>query len=414
MATLKYAPLHAVGTKEFDETAAGFARYALFVARVAREEGFDDFDLEIWNELTFGTRFLDARNYWPDLPKPSKDFLHEGGTCWELARRTIEAVKKDHPKARCLWGFSNTTFFHTAVDRLPPGTDGQSYHPYGTGMRAIAEREPHREQPKLNLEGFTPKADVRIPEGVASTFIQTESVMRLIEPRARAAKPPGVERFRHYITEHGVLAEECGVAKVDEAWALKTKCALRSYCLWLHKGVDVLTYYAAWYKDPKGFGLLPANLPELPADAKFDDVATPPLQSIRALTREFAKAVPLAETRPLEARVTPISGERPVFPGEGAQRPLLPRDVFAFLPFQLGPDCFAVVLYVATWDAVRPPGELYYRVRISGLPGAFTVERYLDLEKEVPAPAQPVKEGEDFIELELGVTDVPRVLTLRR
>lgn len=414
MATLKYPPLHAVGTKEFDETAAGFARYALFMARIAREEGVDDFDLEIWNELTFGTKFLDARNYLPDLPKAPKDFLHEGGTCWELARRVVEAVKKDHPKVRCIWGFSNTTFFHTAIEKLPPGIDAQSYHPYGTSTRKLAEQEPHRDQPKLNLEGFTPKVEVRLPEGVASTFIQTESVMRLIEPGARGRKPPGVERFRHYITEHGVLAKECGVVKPDEAWALKAKGALRSYCLWLHKGIDVLTYFAAYDGDPMEFGILPTNLPKLPVDSKFEDVATLPLLSIRALTREFAGAVPLAETRPLEGRVAPVSGEAPVFAGDAAHPPLLPRDVFAFLPFQVKPGRWAIVLYLATWDSVRPPGILYFRVRISGLSGPAGVERYLDLLREEPVPVQVVKEGKDFLEVELGVTDVPRVLTIAR
>jgi hypothetical protein len=48
---------------------------------------------------------------------------------WEIAHRTIELVKRRFPKARCIWGFSNTTFFHTPIEQLPLFTDGQSYHP---------------------------------------------------------------------------------------------------------------------------------------------------------------------------------------------------------------------------------------------------------------------------------------------
>ncbi len=95
MATLKYLPLYPVGTPEFDETAAGWVKYARIICRLLDEAGIDDFDLEIWNELTFGTRFLNANNYHDPKPfKYPKDFLHKGGQCWELARRTIESVRR--------------------------------------------------------------------------------------------------------------------------------------------------------------------------------------------------------------------------------------------------------------------------------------------------------------------------------
>ncbi len=138
--TLKYLPLHPVGTREFDETAAGWVRYALLVCKQAEAAGIDDFDVEIWNELTFGTHYLNVNDYYdpPAVEFKTKDFLNKGGHLWELARRTIEAVKARHPRARCVWGFSNTTFFHVPIKGLPPGTDGQSYHPYGTGTRLPA------------------------------------------------------------------------------------------------------------------------------------------------------------------------------------------------------------------------------------------------------------------------------------
>ena len=155
------------------------------VCELARRAGIDDFDVEIWNELTFGTRFLDINNYYDQgNPKAASgpDTLNRGGRCWELARRTIEAVKRQYPKARLIWGFSNTTFFHCPIAGLPPGTDGQSYHPYGTGTRSLPRQEYRRDHPELNLEGFTPTIDIRMPEGWAHTFLQTESVMRHLIP----------------------------------------------------------------------------------------------------------------------------------------------------------------------------------------------------------------------------------------
>ena len=98
---------------------------------------------------------------------------------------------------RVIWGFSNTTFFHTAVTELPPGIQGQSYHPYGTGTRKLPAEEAHRDHPDFNVEGFTPAMEIRMPEGWAHTFIKTESLMRLLNPAALdtiRGFPPEVRR----------------------------------------------------------------------------------------------------------------------------------------------------------------------------------------------------------------------------
>jgi len=408
MATLKYPPLYPPGTPEFDESAAGWVRYATIVGTLCVQAGIEDFDFEIYNELTFGTKFLDIRNYYPDRPKPAKDFLHEGGTCWELAERINVAVKKTFPRARTIWGFSNTTFFHTPVDQLPPGTGGQSYHPYGTGTRKLPDQEYHKDQPRENVDGFTPKIDVRLPEGIASTFIQTESIMRLINPGARSRKPKGVDRFRHYMTEHGVLAAECGVSDEAGAWALKTKCALRSYCLWLHKGVDVLHFYAAWYKEAGEFGILPVDLPKLPADSKFDEVAPPPLKALRAMTRTFAAAGPLKEVRPLAVDAVPVGEPRKIFDGP---KPLRSSDALVVLPWQTRDDEYVVGVYVMTWDAVAPWPEERFKITLKG-----ATARNVGLVDPVSGKSLEVRilrQEPGLLEVEVPVTDTPRLLTLK-
>ena len=139
--------------------------------------------MEIWNELSFGSNFTEARHYFDPSPfKDVPDFLHKGGTCWELARRTAEALKADDPQINCIWGFSNTTFYHCPIAELPPGIDGQSYHPYGTGPRKLPEQETHKDHPDFNLERFTPHIVIKMPEGWAHEFIQTECLMRLLNP----------------------------------------------------------------------------------------------------------------------------------------------------------------------------------------------------------------------------------------
>ncbi|MDG3008054.1 hypothetical protein [Paludisphaera mucosa] len=410
LTTLKHPPLHPVGTPEFDETAAGWARYAGLVADEARRAGIAEFDLEIWNELTFGTRFLDVAHYHErPVASPSKDALHAGGPCWELAARTVAAVRREHPGARCIWGFSNTTFFHTKVEELPPGIDGQSYHPYGTGTRRFPDDEDYRDRPEFNVDGHTPTAEFRVPEGWAHTFAKTESLMRLLNPEARRSRPPETARFFHYITEHGVLAQENGVRDVDAAWRLKTLCVLRSSCLWLNKGVDVLHYFSAFDADPLEFGLLPPDLAKLPADAAFDAVATPPLRALRNLTRAFEGSEPLAKVDALQVAVAPLDGPYNVF---DAPRPLRHQDVFAFLPFQATPNRHVVAVYVSTYDANQSLAEERYRLSIRGFASPPRSARLLDPVAGRTTEVRLLAGDPPSVDLEVPVVDYPRLLIL--
>jgi hypothetical protein len=416
MATLAYEPLYPAGTKEFDATAAGWVRYALLVCRLVRDAGIEDFDVEIWNELTFGTRFLDVNNYYdkekPKIPR-GPDFLNRGGNCWELARRTIAAVKREYPKARCIWGFSNTTFYHCPIAKLPPGMDGQSYHPYGTGTRSLPKQETHRDHPESNLERFTPAIDIRMPEGWAHTFVQTECLMRHLNPQERLQqRPEGTERFYHYITEHGVLPAECGVKDEGRAWQLKSLCLTRSLCLWLNKGVDVMHYFVAHDREPLGFGLLPVGVEKLPAATRFEQAATPPLRALRNLTRQMADSVPLERLRPLTVELTAFGEQKKIFDDDHDHSPLWHRDVAAVLPFQLKPNKFAVAVYVMTYDATQPIAPEEYRIMLRGVRGlGATVLLYDPHEDRTIAVPTGVRTT-DLIEVVVPLIDHPRLLMI--
>lgn len=413
MATLKYLPLYPVGTRQFDETAAGWVRYALMVCRMVRDVGMEDFDIEIWNELTFGTKFLRINNYHePDIVAFNKDFLNEGGQCWELARRTIDAVKRQSAKTRCIWGFSNTTFYHTPIEKLPPMTDGHSYHPYGTGTRKLPEREQHPDRPEHNLEGFTPTIEIRMPEGWAHTFVQTECLMRLLNPKARKRRPAGTKSFYHYITEHGVNPPECGIHDDEAAWDLKAKCALRSFCLWLNKGIDVVHYYCARSSKAQDMGLMPPNLEKIPSGAPFKEVATPPLRAVRNLTRAFADSVPLEALTPLDVDVVALGEQHKVFEGQAPHHPLWHRDVFAFLPFQVSERKFVIAVYVVTYDITKPMSEERYRLTIRNLPASPETIRLYDPLRDVTVPVRILDTGPKRATVEVSVVDYPRLLIL--
>jgi len=411
MATLKYLPLHPVGTSEYDETADGWVKYASLICALVQEAGIDEFDIEIWNELTFGTKFLTISNY-TDAPQTKEpDFLNSGGRCWELARRTVESLKKEYPKVRTIWGFSNTTFYHCAIPDLPPGTDGQSYHPYGTGLRKLPEREQHPETPQNNLEGFVPDVEIRMPEGWAQTFLQTESLIRLLNPKARMVHPRGTQRFFHYMTEHGVLATECGIHDEAGAWRLKSMCALRSFCLWLNKGVDVLHYFNAYQQDPEDMGLLPADLKTLPVDGTFDLLATPPLRAIRNLTKAFDGAVQVKSPVRLSLTYGVVGQDREIFQGDPHHPPLQNEDVFAFLPFQVSDRKLVIAVYVMTYDITRPMTEQSYQLAIQGLPPGTAPRSLYDPITGRTTSLQAMREGEVMM-VTVPVVDYPRLMVV--
>ncbi len=403
LATLKYLPLYPVGRPEYDETAAGWVRYARLVIKVVKQAGLTDFDLEIWNELTFGSRFIDINYYHtPELVVDKAKFLHAGGRCWELGRRTIEAVKADDPSLRVIWGFSNTTFFHTPIEKLPPHLDGQSYHPYGTSPRRLPQQE---DKPQENLDGYTPQMEFCLPEGWAHLFYKTESLTRLLNPVDRRRCPPGTTRFYHYLTEHGVLPRECGVTDPAAAWALKAKAVLRGYCFWLHKGVDVLHWYCSQDGAPINFGLLPESLP---AEPDFERDATPPLRALRHLTRAFAGSRPLAPPAPLGVTLTAIGSQSKVFAGDDRHPPLWSRETVAVLPWQVDERKVIVAVYQMTYDVRVPSADEPYRLDLTGLPFTVREAHWLDPLTGHRQRLEAVRPGS----YELLVGDTPRLLVL--
>lgn len=410
MATLKHMPLFPVGTREFEETANGWVRYALLVTDLAADAGIDQFDVEIWNELSFGSNFTDASHYYDPAPFPKpKNLLLPGGSCWELARRTVEAVKKSHPHARLIWGFSNTTFFHCPVPQLPPGMDGQSYHPYGTGTKIYPRDE---DLPRFNLDGFAPTLQTRLPEGWAHLFLKTETLMRLLNPEARRNHPPGTSQFHHYMTEHGVAPTEDGITDAAGCWEIKTKCALRSFCLWINKGIDTLDYFCAYDPKVSGMGLLPPEIEDIPAGVKWDEVATPPLKAVRNLTRAFEGARPLETTSPLQFEVTELGEPRKIFDGDAAHRPLWQRQAFAVLPFQVDAHKFVIAVYAMTYDATRHFDPEPYRMTISGLPATVDSVSLYDPIADARPTVTSKPSGSNGVEVEFNATDCPQLLTI--
>jgi hypothetical protein len=400
IARLKYLPLYPVGTEEFEHTAAGWLRYVDCVIRLALENYGPDFDLEIWNELTFGSDFLDINHYYVQpVAGAGPDFLHPGGAAWELARRTVVEARKLDAAVRIIWGFSNTTFFHTAVPDLPPGVDAQSYHPYGTGPRCYAQMVAGKE--RYNVGGFVPDGCALMPEGWAQTFQQTETLMRALNPAARAAHPPGVARFEHFMTEHGVNLHDFHLADSQLAARARAKYLLRAPMFWLNKGVSGLYTYDVYDSDPLGFGVL-----------QVDGGISPAMQALHRAVAHFAGAGPIAQPRRIDASVTRVAGPAAFYRNDPLGSQVQQQQMVVVLPFQSGERTFIVGLYVMTenFPADLPPQE--YRVTIEGLTGTGARLEYYDplADSTQPVRRAPARQGE--LSVVLALTDSPRLLEI--
>ena len=134
MATLKYAPFGDASTDEGKATLEGWKRYvrtiADFAATTLGTKGMRDlgFDLEIWNEMSFGSNFINQSCYYN--PPPRKIDL--GAVYLDIVHATADAAEA-RPSlfagVRLENGFSNTLPW-PASSQMPARVDALSHHPY--------------------------------------------------------------------------------------------------------------------------------------------------------------------------------------------------------------------------------------------------------------------------------------------
>jgi hypothetical protein len=397
LAVLAYAPLHPVGTPEFERTAAGWLRYVDLAAKLVERNYGPEFDVEIWNEFTFGSGFLSIDNYLsPQRRVAGPEPFHEGGRIWELASRTVERLRERHPGALPIWGLSSTSFFHVPVADLPPGIAGQTYHPYGTGRLCFADAVKNKSQRLLDHD--MPSGCITQPEGWALSWYQTESLVRLIAPGPRAARPRGSAAFAHFITEHGFRPDEVGIADARAAQRAKAKFLLRAPLLWLNKGIRALYVYDAYDGNALGCGMIDPN-----------GDAGDALRALHNLTERLSAATEITEPRRLAIELARV--------GAAAERTDAARsapldDLVAVLPFQLTDRAFALGAYVMTqnFPADLPPQP--YAITVSGVRGEHAVVSAYSPESGTVEPVRVVARSEREIVVELELTDVPRLIEI--
>jgi hypothetical protein len=316
---LKYQPLQGAKRKdgtpvpEAQAVVEGWKEYVRSTAEMVVEAlgtaGQPDagFDIEVWNELTFGSNFLNINNYYEQKPEYSEPLAYRKtrtlapglrpdakteyktehfGVLFAVTVDFFRANDAAYPGVKVDNGFDNQWPWDSGTDSWP-GQDSISRHYYLGSWRdisptnnsradldtinAFGERDGKRPAtPKdwydiIPGSNFIPTFRAGLPEWGYCGF-QTESIVRDVMPDSRITGMPGHGRYTHNGDFHTVelwqtefnygrqaffdrLFQETGAPRDDaRAYALDNhitgKMLLRMYLFQNHKGLKRLYVFA--------------------------------------------------------------------------------------------------------------------------------------------------------------------------
>lgn len=346
ISTLKYQPFGVVGSASYNATLAGWLRYVGIVGALCLSVlGAGGWDMEVWNELTFGSAFLDGVNY--GLPSSSGSMISLLTTATGEYCAANPAVFDGVTLSD---GMSNTTPFSSA-QREDSRIGAIDKHPYVGRATYPTQNSATRTLNALGQADATgiPTYTALLPE-YYGTMLSTECVLR-------DASPFADDSF-NYSGDHGmnvrpgnpcpVLITEYAMDSSDGADAATIDKAFeRAMVFWL--GVGVKRLY--WFKD----STITAN--QMAWVSKVVNLLASDLESVSA----SALLSSLSETH----GHTQFTGD-----GTAAHPDLYNRECFAFFPWQVSASRIVAAYYVITRDVAVDLVEEDYTLNVSGLAGS--------------------------------------------
>lgn len=467
-ATLRYAPFEppqlagGEANPAFEQTMSGWLDYLEVVTGETKQVlGSDAFDVEIWNEFSFGSDFLDAGNYYEPF-----EVSGQGDVADTILRRSVSWLRDPSHGVDGIGigdGFSNQRPWD-AGSTSPVGLTALDKHPY-SGMKrfpqdavaggirpvnALGQPEGWRDAQGRWHDSFIPTYDSFFPEYFLSA-IQTETMVRDLSPwtttvygteHGRLTHPVGGEPLQTWITElnmdpagadphdpgdvDGPALAHLGAADITH---LQAKSALRSLAAYVNKGASMVDFYAA--KDGNFSLIDPAFFEAIDEKPNADPGEAAAGESPAAIGRflaGFDGAAPISAPRDVSLLAVEDPGDHRQFSGDGtaAHPPLYDRDVLAFLPFQVDPRRFVIPTYVMTRNVARlyrpdaPESDLTrydlpdetFRLVIGGVDAPTATVTATDPLAGTSVPVSVLSRSAGRLTVELPLTDSPRLLTV--
>jgi hypothetical protein len=464
-ATLRYAPFgpprlqDGGANPDFQTTLKGWLHYVSVVSQEASEVfGPDGYDLEVWNELSFGSQFLHEEDYYSPLRSNGTGSVTEA-----LLDETVAYVRDPangiSSGVGVSDGFAGQTPFASGGS-VPAGTTALSKHPYRGPQYFPRDAVVNSIQPvdalgESDARGirapfaprFTPEFASALPEYFL-TATQTETLVRDIAPQTttiygvphgRSVGPPGGTPPQLWMTEYNLNTNTLfpldpaqptnyiGPMPAGQVERLQAEIALRSLVSMVGKGVAREYFYAAAHAE--GYDLISeAFIKALDADPTSypgDQLGGETMEAMGQMLSQFQGPGPDGSARQLELRSIAQEGNHSEFAGDGtaAHPDLLDRDLLAVFPFQSSPTRFVVPVYVMTpnlttvYQGSPNPFELpdqNFRITLGNLPTSSrppSVSAY-DPIRDCATPARFVSRQGSRAVFEITATNYPRLLSI--
>lgn len=432
--TLRYLPFTRPGDPAFEQTMDGWLRYVGLVTHAVKSIlGGESFDVEVWNELSFGSDFLDINTYYNPALLPDA----EQSTQRQMLQRTLDYIRNPRNGVSRVGvgdGFSNERPWE-AGSSVPAGLTAIDKHPYPprrtfpaqavfNGVRpldALGRPDGRQDAEGRWHDSFVPSYTAFFPEYFLSG-IQTETTIRDLSPittgvygtpHGRFTHPPSAKPPQVWLTEAGM--DPAGIPS-EVLPSFHAKEVLRWATAWVSKGAARIYFYAV---GSPGWGLVN---PAAPGGGEA-------LRALGSLTEALESgARPI--TRPRALRLLSVSDTTNAeqFAGDGtpAHPPLYDRDVIGFFPYQVSNGRVVVAAYVMTRNLLRSyrpklprssPGRYdmpptWFRLTIGGVAGLSQKVGLVDPLAGRTAGVQVVARKGAKLVLDVALTDSPRLLTL--
>ncbi|MCZ8516489.1 PA14 domain-containing protein [Paenibacillus filicis] len=451
------------------ETVNGWIKYVETVSEFVRTqlgtEGKADagFDLEVWNEYTFASEFLNSDNYYNPKLSFSKPLSYtEGGQTVTGSEAILGYTSKfiyNHqerfPGVNVISGFSNQRPWETGSG-IWSGQAGFSKHLY-TGY----ESGPISPESKLlnfpvdalnqpDNSGFSPVLYRSFPE-YWYYYYQTESLVRDSTPypnaytvHSRFSSPGEGRNFQLWESEtnwnRALLSDELtkttGLKANDPSITnllhqIGAKALLRMYTFFSSKGVNTITVYNAKEND-SSYAVIPNSFFTKLQQNKYqlsDEVRKeigPQLNVIKNIVNLMKTGKKIENPRPLGVDKLVEYKPQLVFEGDGTpEHPSrFNRDDFAVLPYQLDDNKFAIGYYVVTKNlaqvydqskSVTDPSRYQmpdqtFDLSLTNIRGKNAKVYSYDPVTDTTTSVAALEEGVTSLSVKLQSTDYPRFL----
>jgi hypothetical protein len=441
--TIKYRPFGPEAQAHTQETLTGWRTYIrrvgeFMTSNMGTAGGADvGFDLEIWNELTFGHDFLDINRYYnPDL------YSWNWETSWYyIGQESAEEVSANpnlFRGAELTYGFSNTVPWPSSVD-LDDRYTGLNKHPYTPIKTYPADEQAgdadRRRDENLQVTTHTPSYSSAHSTHFA-TLQQTERIMMDSAPmnvdiqgknHGRFARGAGHPECPVWMTEHGIHTPDFGITNVDTAYDVKARNILRDYCTYLLKGVKAVYIYNAWPPDeldglrwemlsPEFMNYIQAN-GSYPPDA--DNYRRKVLMGIKRMRDFIASGKDTGSFTLRQLRVDSVTDTHNAvqFAAIGDRPPLYDRELLFVNPIQRAAKSWILPYFVMTRNsATATYSPKTFAFTISGFTGVSQANpatvSCLDPLSGLSVPVGVSYPAPDTVRFKAAATDYPRLLSI--